>query len=79
MSWYPRRTVALGPSELEVLHLKCLQDFIQDGESVVYHGSHVATAVDVQYGSEGCVIPCTSRGSTPPVPQVQLAGHELPV
>ena len=61
---------------MSVLQLKCLQDFIQDGDSAIHHSCHASTSVD---GQRGCILPHTGGCSTPPVPQIQLAGHKLPI
>ena len=65
--------------ESEVLQLKCLQDFVQDGDSAVHHSYDAPTPVDDQRRSEGCLLSHLGGCSTPPVPQFQLAGHKLPI
>ena len=65
--------------ESEVLQLKCLQDFVQDGDTAIHSGYHALILVDGQHGSEEHVLPCMGGHSAPPVSQIQLAGHDLPV
>ena len=65
--------------EFEVLQLKYLQGFVQNGDTAVHCGGHASAAVDSQHGSEGCVLPCTGGGSASSVSQIPLAEHKLPV
>ena len=53
--------------ESKVLQLKCLQDFVQDGDSELHHSHHVPTPVVGQRGPRGCfhigVVPHTTSSS----------------
>ena len=61
-----------------ILNLKFFNLNVCKIETVLHHSHHVTTPVVGQRGSHGHVLPCMSGAPTPPVPQIPLAGHQLP-
>ena len=55
------------------LQIKCLQDFVLDGDTAIHQSCHASTWI------WGRLLPRMSGHSTPLVPQIQLAGHKLPI